>query len=201
MKHVPPMALMLNVSSMIVRSPMKKKSIRLVEVSSLLLVCSKVVQQRYGLPSSTIHRSIPNPIPPSPVRMLSNSQSVPPSSYTSGSINLTQTAPASILSSPTTNFSSTQIFQTPTMNGLSKDRTQQQQQGQSDKRNRSVKESTAGKLSTLNETQFSSGQEIAEQITPTSTPTQKRKESKRKSNIFTVSVPVMIYSSIRDTFV
>ena len=165
----------------------------------IFVVCYKVIQQRYGYSSS--NRSL-TPQQQSPVRMLSNSQSVPPSTHTGGSLNLTQTAPASVfssyryesqgstqtlLSSPTPNLSVTQYFHTPTMNGVLKDRNNQHQ-GQSDKRTRSFKDQQGGKLSTLNESQLTTGQEINEQITPTSTPTQKRKESKRKSNLFTVSV-------------
>ena len=83
------------------------------------------------------------------------------------------------------------------MNGVLQDRQHhyyQQQPIQIDKRHRSVKEQAGTKLSTLSET-FSlpvhDGQarlDIHEQLTPISTPTQKRKETKRKSNIFTVRV-------------
>lgn len=161
-------------------------------------VCHRVVQQRYGLTSSSSHRSLTpqqQQQPQSPMstqyRFLSNSQSVPSSSYIPGALSLTQTAPASVLSnyrydgstllaSPTPNLSLGQVFQTPTNNGVLKDR------------NRTLKDPVGSKLSTLNETQMLPGQQqerfdANEQITPTSTPTQKRKETKRKSNIFTVS--------------
>jgi len=136
-------------------------------------VCSKIVQQRYGF-SSTI-RSV-TPQQQSPVRFLSNSQSVPQTSsmYISGPL----------LSSPTPNLSNSQFFQTPTMNGVVKERNSHHQ-SQSDKRNRSFKDQQTTKLTILNETHFSSGHDVNEQLTPTSTPTQKRKESKRKSNLFT----------------
>ena len=132
-------------------------------------------------------------------RFLTNSQSVPPSSYIPGALNLTQTAPASVLSnyrydSPGPNLSLGPGFHTPTGNGVLKDRNSQQQQQLSiDKRNRSLKDPLGSKLSTLSETPLLPGQERVEgneQITPTSTPTQKRKETKRKSNIFTVSSSV-----------
>jgi hypothetical protein len=171
------------------------------------LVCQKIIQQRYGFSNLTLssNRSINSQQQQSPLsnqlRILSNSQSIPSTSY------LTQTAPASvfsshhydqqspILSSPIQqNFAVAKLVQsvnTPTMNGVLKDRNnQQQQQNQIDKRRRSFKEQQPEmRLSTLSETNslpVHENQTINEQITPTSTPTQKRKETKRKSNIFTV---------------
>jgi hypothetical protein len=135
--------------------------------------------------------------------MLSNSQSVPPSTYTSGNINLAQTAPASVFSSyhyeqqqpiltpPAQNFAVAhlaQCFNTQTNNGAIKERNPQQ--AQIDKRTRSFKDQTGTKLSTLNESHslpVYEGQ-VNEQLTPTSTPTQNRKETKRKSNLFTVRI-------------
>ena len=169
-------------------------------------VCHKVVQQRYGFSS---HRSLtPQQQPQSPMstqyRFLSNSQSVPSASYIPGALSLTQTAPASVLSnyrydgstllaSPTPNLSLGQVFQTPTNNGVLKDR------------NRTLKDPVGSKLSTLNETQTLPGQQqqqerfdANEQITPTSTPTQKRKETKRKSNIFTVSWQILFERELED---
>jgi hypothetical protein len=177
------------------------------------LVCQKVIQQRYGFSTSTLssNRSI-TPQQPSPVsnqiRMLTNSQSVPPLSHLPGNINLTQTAPASVFSSyhydqqppilspPTQNFAIAQLAQclnTQAINGVLKDRNNQQIQ--LDKRTRSFKEQQSGiKLSTLSETHslpVHEGQtriDTNEQLTPTSTPTQKRKDTKRKSNLFTVRI-------------
>jgi hypothetical protein len=96
-----------------------------------------------------------------------------------------------ILSPPSQNFAVTQLaqcFNTQSNNGVLKDRNNHQ----IDKRNRSFKDSTGMKLSTLTETQslpVHEGQikvDIHERTTPTSTPIQKRKETKRKSNLFTV---------------
>ncbi|CAF3262863.1 unnamed protein product [Rotaria sp. Silwood2] len=134
------------------------------------------------------------------VRLVTNSHSVP-SSYVAGNINLAQTAPASVFSSyhyqqeqqpilvlPTQNFPIAQLaqcFNNQSTNGVLKDRNNQQQQ--IDKRNRSFKEPIGNSLSTLKEAQslpVHEGQ-TNEQLTPTSTPTQKRKETKRKSNLFT----------------
>jgi len=69
-----------------------------------------------------------------------------------------------------------------------KDRNSQQQQQTLDKRTKSFKDQTAMKLSTLSETHSLPMSDANEQITPTSTPTQKRKENKRKSNLFTVNL-------------
>ncbi|CAF3501843.1 unnamed protein product [Rotaria socialis] len=142
------------------------------------------------------------------VRLITNTHSVP-SSYVAGNINLAQTAPASVFSSyhyqqeqqqqqqqqqsvfvlPSQNFPIAQLaqcFNSQAANGILKDRNNQQQQLQ-DKRNRSFKEPIGNSLSTLKEAQslpIHEGQ-TNEQLTPTSTPTQKRKETKRKSNLFT----------------
>ncbi|CAF4273744.1 unnamed protein product, partial [Rotaria sordida] len=80
---------------------------------------------------------------------------------------------------------------TQTLNGVLKDRNNQQQQQQPqpqiDKRTRSFKEQFGTKLSTLTETQSlpvyegQSKSDTNDQLTPT----QKRKETKRKSNLFT----------------
>ena len=177
-----------------------------------VLACSKVIQQRYGFSTSTLssNRSItpqqPSPMS-NPMRILANTQSVPPPSHLPGNINLTQTAPASVFSSyhydqqppilspPNQNFAIAQLAQclnTQTINGVLKDRNNQQQM-QLDKRTRSFKDQQSGmKLSTLSETHslpVHDGQikidANEQQITPTSTPTQKRKDTKRKSNIFT----------------
>ena len=142
------------------------------------------------------------------MRMLSTSQSIASSSYLSGQISLTQTAPASVfssyhydqqpplLSSPMQNFVVAQLAQclsSQGSNGILKDRNNQQIV-QLDKRTRSFKDQPGMKLSTLNETQslpVHEGQmrnETSEQMTPISTPTQKRKDTKRKSNLFTVSL-------------
>lgn len=95
------------------------------------------------------------------VRLISNSHSVPSSSYVAGNINLAQTAPASVFSSY--HYQQEQQQQQPilmppnqqTTNGVLKDRNnqQQQQQNANDKRTRSFKEPTGIKLSTLNEMQ------------------------------------------------
>lgn len=144
------------------------------------------------------------------MRILAGSQSIPSSSYLPGHINLTQTAPASVFSSyhydqqppilspPTQNVAVAQLAQclsTQSSNGVLKDRNnQQQQQAQIDKRTRSFKEQLGAKLSTLNEAnslpvhESQTRPETNEQLTPTSTPTQKRKDTKRKSNLFTVSI-------------
>lgn len=137
------------------------------------------------------------------MRMLSSSQSIPSSSGLPAHINLTQTAPASVFSSyhydqqspvlspPMQNFVVAQLAQclnTQGSNGILKDRNNQQLV-QLDKRTRSFKEQPGMKLATLNETQslpVHEGQ-TNEQMTPISTPTQKRKDTKRKSNLFTVS--------------
>ncbi len=178
------------------------------QIINYILACQKVAQQRYGFSTSTLssNRSI-TPQQQSPIsnqiRILSNSHSVPPPSHLPGNINLTQTAPAAVFSSyqydqqppilspPTQNFAVAQLaqcFNTQT-NGVLKDRN-----NQVDKRHRSFKEQPGMKLSTLNETHslpVHEGQtrvETNEQLTPTSTPTQKRKETKRKSNLFTVRI-------------
>jgi Arf-GAP/GTPase/ANK repeat/PH domain-containing protein 1/3 len=174
-------------------------------------ICQKVVQQRYGFSTSTLssNRSI-TPQQPSPIsnqmRILANSQSVPSTSHLPANINLIQTAPASVFSSyhydqqppilspPNQNFAIAQLAQclnTQTINGVLKDRNNQQQM-QLDKRTRSFKEQQSGmKLSTLSEThslpihESQTRVDTNEQLTPTSTPTQKRKDTKRKSNLFT----------------
>lgn len=175
-----------------------------------LIVCQKIIQHRYGFSTSTLstNRSI-TPQQQSPIanqiRILSSSHSIPASSHLTGNINLTQTAPASVFSSyhferqqpppilspPTQNLAVAQLaqcFNSHPINGVLKDRNNQQQM-QNDKRLRPVT-----KLTTLSETQslpVHEGQiriDANEQLTPTSTPTQKRKETKRKSNIFTVGI-------------
>ena len=112
--------------------------------------------------------------------MLSNSQSVPP-----------QTSPFHYDQQPSSqNFAVAQLAQC-FNNGVLKDRNSQQQQQQQqtlDKRTKSFKDQTAMKLSTLSETHSLPMSDANEQITPTSTPTQKRKENKRKSNLFTVNL-------------
>ncbi|CAF1959252.1 unnamed protein product [Rotaria magnacalcarata] len=173
-------------------------------------VCQKVAQQRYSFSTSTLssNRSIASqqqsPLS-NQIRILTNSQSATQSSHLTGHVNLAKTAPASIfasyhydqqqpiLSPPTQNIPIAQLAQcvnTQAMNGVLKDRNNQQQQqqlSQVDKRTRSFKEPFTGKLSTLTETQTlpiyegHSRIDTNEQVTPT----QKRKESKRKSNIFT----------------
>jgi len=155
----------------------------------LFLACQKIVQQRYGLSNSTLsssrsltpqtisnittHPSQQQSPVSNQVRLISSSHSVP-SSYIAGNINIPQTTPTSVFSSyhyqqeqqpilipPTQNFQST--------NGVLKDRNnQQQQQIQNDKRNRSFKEPTGNKLSTLNEIQtlpISEGQVRIKSIT------------------------------------
>ena len=223
MKHVQLTVLMLNEFFTIV-NPLLPPSF-IIDFLCCCLVCQKIVQQRYGfgLPSLSSNRSLtPQTISnitqqQSPVsnqvRLISNSHSVPSSSYVAGNINLAQTAPASVFSSyPYQQEVQQPILMPPnqqTTNGVLKDRNnQQQQQNQNDKRTRSFKEPTGNKLSTLNEMQplpTSEGQvrrkssfpedeklfffsQTNEQLTPTSTPTQKRKETKRKSNIFTVNL-------------
>ena len=178
------------------------------------LVCQKIIQQRYGLTTSTSssNRSLvsgqQSPLS-NQMRSLPNSHSAPSPSYITPTMNLAQTAPASSFSShryehqpiisptPAGRLSATQYFHTSTINGVLQDRQHhpyQQQSIQIDKRHRAVKEQAATKLSPLTET-FSlpvhDGQarlDMHEQSTPISTPTQKRKETKRKSNIFTVRV-------------
>lgn len=140
------------------------------------------------------------------MRMLSSSQSIPSSSGLPAHINLTQTAPASVFSSyhydqqapvlspPMQNFVVAQLAQCLSIqgsNGILKDRNNQQLVVQLDKRTRSFKEQPGMKLATLNETQslpVHEGGQVGEQMTPISTPTQKRKDTKRKSNLFTVSL-------------
>ncbi|CAF3962365.1 unnamed protein product [Adineta steineri] len=177
-------------------------------------VCQKIIQQRYGFSTSTLSSSSNRSITPqqqSPIsnqiRILSSSHSIPASSHFTGNINLSQTTPASVFSSyhyeqhqppnlspATQNLAVAQLaqcFNTQTINGVLKDRNNQQQISTNDKRHRSYKDQHAMKLSTLSETQslpVHEGQiriDTNEQITPTSTPTQKRKETKRKSNLFT----------------
>jgi hypothetical protein len=177
------------------------------------IVCQKIIQQRYGFSTSTLssNRSI-TPQQQSPIsnqiRILSASHSIPASAHFAGNINLAQTAPASVFSSyhyeqqqspsigspQTQNLAVAQLaqcFNNQTINGVLKDRNNQQQI-QMDKRIRSYKDQPGMKLSTLSETQslpVHDGQiriDANEQVTPTSTPTQKRKETKRKSNLFTV---------------
>lgn len=138
--------------------------------------------------------------------MLTNSQSTPQSSHFTGNMNVTKMPPTSffssfhydqqpqILSPPIQNIAISQFAPSITnqsLNGVLKDRNNQQQQQQAlqyDKRNRSLKDQLSNKLTTLNETHSlpnNDGQlktDISEQITPT----QKRKETKRKSNLFTV---------------
>ncbi|CAF1106197.1 unnamed protein product [Adineta ricciae] len=176
-------------------------------------VCQKIIQQCYGLSTSTLSRpTILQQQQQSPIsnqiRILSSSHSIPASSHLTGNVSLTQTAPASvfsayhfeqpqhpppILSPPTQNLAVAQLaqcFNSQSINGVLKDRNNQQQIP-NDKRNRTFKDQQAMKLSTLSETlslPVHEGQirhDINEQITPTSTPTQKRKETKRKSNLFT----------------
>ncbi|CAF3961234.1 unnamed protein product [Rotaria sp. Silwood2] len=173
-------------------------------------VCQKVVQQRYGFSTSTLssNRSISSqqqsPIS-NQLRVLTSSQSVPQSSHMTGNINSTKATPASIFSSyhydqqppiispPTQNLAIAQLAQcvnTQTLNGVLKDRNnqqQQQQQPQIDKRTRSFKEQLGAKLSTLSETQLLPVYEAQSRIDTNDqlTPTQKRKETKRKSNLFT----------------
>jgi hypothetical protein len=142
---------------------------------SLFLVCQKIAQQRYGFSTSTLssNRSLTpqtisnitmNPSPVSnQVRMISNSHSVPSSSYVAGNINLAQTAPASVFSSYHYQQDQHQqpILVPPSQqstNGVLKDRNNQQQI-QMDKRTRSFKEPTGSKLSTLNEMQSFPGNE------------------------------------------
>ena len=81
------------------------------------------------------------------VRLISNSHSVPSSSYVAGNINLTQTAPASVFSSyqDQIQHQQQQPILTPPSNGVLKDRNNQ--------RTRSFKEPSGNKLSTLNEMQ------------------------------------------------
>ncbi len=208
MKHVLHMVLMLNEYFMIV-SLEKSQNNQINYILLFFSVCQKVIQHRYGFSTSTLssNRSI-TPQQQSPIQILSNSHSIPPSSsYLPGNINLTQTAPASVFSSyhydqqppilspPIQNFAVAQLaqcFNTQTINGVLKDRNNQQQT-QIDKHTRSFKEQSGIKLSTLNETQslpVHEGQgkiDSNEQLTPTSTPTQKRKDTKRKSNLFTVN--------------
>ncbi|CAF0838528.1 unnamed protein product [Adineta ricciae] len=155
-------------------------------------------------PSNSLPQQQQSPVA-NQVRIFSNNHNVPSSSYVAGNVNLAQTAPASVFSSyqypqepqpvlvpPTQSFPIAQLaqcFNNQTSNGVLKDRNnqQQQQQQQLDKRSRSFKEPTGNKLSTLSEGQSFPGHEgqTNEQLTPSSTPTQKRKETKRKSNIFT----------------
>jgi hypothetical protein len=138
-----------------------------------LIVCQKIVQQRYGFSNSTLssNRSLtpqtisnitihPSQQQSSPVsnqvRLISNSHSVPSSSYIAGNINLAQTAPASVFSSYHYQQEQQPILVPPSQqstNGVLKDRNNQQQQNQIDKRTRSFKEPTGNKLSTLNEMQ------------------------------------------------
>ena len=157
-------------------------------------MCQKVIQQRYGYSTGTLssNRSITpqtistmnvhssnslsqqqSPVP-NQVRLVSNSHSVPSSSYVAGNIHLAQTAPASVFSSyhfqneqqpilvpPAQSFPIAQLaqcFNSTSTNGVLKDRNnqqqqQQQQQAQLDKRTRSFKEPLGTKLSTLNEAQ------------------------------------------------
>jgi hypothetical protein len=169
------------------------------------LACQKVIQHRYGFSTSTLssNRSI-TPQQQSPIsnqiRFLTNSHSIPVTSQLPGNINLTQTAPASV-------FSSYHYEQQPlspqAINGVLKDRNNQQQQQQIDKRTRSFKDQPVLKLSTLNETQSLPIHETNEQLTPTSTPTQKRKDTKRKSNLFTVKISTdeIIRKNYSDVFV
>ncbi|CAF5016538.1 unnamed protein product, partial [Rotaria sp. Silwood1] len=176
-------------------------------------VCQKVIQQRYGFSTSTLssNRSITSqqqsPIS-NQLRVLTNSHSVPQSSHITGNINLTKTTPASIFSSyhhdqqssivspPTQNLAIAQLAQcvnNQTLNGVLKDRNNQQQQQQQqhhqqiDKRTRSFKEQFGTKLSTLNETHSLPVYDTQSKIDTNDqlTPTQKRKETKRKSNLFT----------------
>jgi len=156
-------------------------------------ICQKVVQQRYGFSNGIRSQCQTSPLTSNPIRFVG----------TSGNLNLAQTAPAGVLStyqhaSPPSheqNFAIAQLAQcltTPNSssssnNGVLKDRNNHHQQ-QIDKRTRSFKEPLPMKLTTLNETQIlpsHEGQMTNEQLTPTSTPTQKRKETKRKSNLFT----------------
>ena len=136
----------------------------------LFLACQKIIQHRYGFSTSTLssNRSLtPQTISnisqqQSPVsnqvRLISNSHSVPSSSYIAGNINLAQTAPASVFSSY--HYQHEQQHQPilappnpQTTNGVLKDRNNHQQI-QNDKRTRSFKEPPTGnKLSTLNEMQ------------------------------------------------
>ncbi len=138
--------------------------------NSHILVCQKIIQHRYGFSTSTLssNRSLtPQTISnisqqQSPVsnqvRLISNSHSVPSSSYIAGNINLVQTAPASVFSSYHYQHEQQQhqpILVPPNQqstNGILKDRNNQQQI-QNDKRTRSFKEPTGNKLSTLNEMQ------------------------------------------------
>ncbi|CAF5118927.1 unnamed protein product, partial [Rotaria sp. Silwood1] len=173
-------------------------------------ICQKVIQQRYGFSTSTLssNRSITSqqqsPIS-NQLRVLTNSHSVPQSSHITGNINLTKTTPASIFSSyhhdqqssivspPTQNLAIAQLAQcvnNQTLNGVLKDRNNQQQQQQHqqiDKRTRSFKEQFGTKLSTLNETHSLPVYDTQSKIDTNDqlTPTQKRKETKRKSNLFT----------------
>lgn len=149
----------------------------------------------------------------SQVKGLINSQSGPSSSHAGGNLNMIQTGPASmqanyrhdqqqqmIMSSPTPNLNSGTFLHTPTLNGVLKDRNNQQTtlSQTENKTSRSMKEQIKAKSSNPSETLFSLGQETqgrvdqGEQLTPTSTPTQKRKEHKRRSNIFTVSLRLFI---------
>ncbi|CAF3726435.1 unnamed protein product [Rotaria sordida] len=174
-------------------------------------VCQKVVQQRYGFSTSTLssNRSITSQQQSSisnQVRVLTNSQSISQSSLITGNTNLPKTTPPSIFSSyhydqqppilspsiqNTAIAQLAQCINTQTLNGVLKDRNNQQQQQQPqpqiDKRTRSFKEQFGTKLSTLTETQSlpvyegQSKSDTNDQLTPT----QKRKETKRKSNLFT----------------
>jgi hypothetical protein len=134
-----------------------------------ILVCQKIVQYRYGFITSTLssNRSLtPQTISnisqqQSPVsnqvRLISNSHSVPSSSYIAGNINLAQTAPASVFSSYhyQQEHQHQPILVPPNQqstNGVLKDRNNQQQI-QNDKRTRSFKEPPGNKLSTLSEMQ------------------------------------------------
>lgn len=131
----------------------------------MFLVCQKIVQQRYGFTLSSNRSVTPQTISniaqqQSPVsnqvRLISNSHSVPSSSYVAGNINLAQTAPASVFSSYHYQQEQQQPILIPpnqqTTNGVLKDRNNQQQ-NPNDKRTRSFKEPTGNKLSTLNEMQ------------------------------------------------
>ena len=171
----------------------RRDRIQLPPFTNVSLVCQKVIQQRYGFSTGTLssNRSItPQTISTmnvhpsnslsqqqSPVsnqvRLISNSHSVPSSSYVAGNIHLAQTAPASVFSSyhfqneqqpilvpPAQSFPIAQLaqcFNSTSTNGVLKDRNnqqqQQQQQAQLDKRTRSFKEPLGTKLSTLNEAQ------------------------------------------------
>ena len=148
-------------------------------LSNFVLVCQKIVQQRYGIPNSmpltnrsltpqtmsnvTIHPA--NPLSPvsNQVRLVSNSHHLP-TSYIAGNTNLSQTSSPSyhyqqeqhpMLVLPTQNFPIAQLaqcFNNQSPNGILKDRNNQQQIP-IDKRSRSFKEPVGNSLSTLKEAQ------------------------------------------------